>query len=213
MIQRPDRIVVSQPAFRDHLRVDSPGCRSRACPSNLRQPSKTASCIRRRINVDNYKHLRRGDFVSGPRPQLDRNRLITTIIAVGHRRDRGLCHCATRLSGQASSRSSCSPDRDVSQDIPCDTLFRRCPRLNALQHLARADHPVHHFRVAAGHLHAFGVLPGDPMGPGEGGEDGRRHPVAGLSQSDRSAGRARASSPRRFWCSSSPGTTCSWQFR
>ena len=31
------------------------------------------------------------------------------------------------------------------------------------------------FGAAAGHLHAVGLLPGDPVGAGEGGQDGRRH--------------------------------------
>ena len=50
--------------------------------------------------------------------------------------------------------------------------------------------PVHHLRAAAGDLHAVGVLPGDPVGAREGGEDGRGDAGAGVPPGDRAAGRA-----------------------
>ena len=59
-----------------------------------------------------------------------------------------------------------------------------------VRHLAGPDHPLRHLRAAAGHLHAVGVLPGDPVGAREGRQDGRRHPVPGVHQGHRAAGRA-----------------------
>jgi ABC-type maltose transport system permease subunit len=43
-------------------------------------------------------------------------------------------------------------------------------------------------RAAAGDLHVVRILPGDPVGLGESGQDGRCHPVSGLPQGDRPAG-------------------------
>ena len=48
--------------------------------------------------------------------------------------------------------------------------------------LAGPDPAVHHVRVAAGDLHAVLVLPGDSVGAGEGGEDGRRHPFQAFTK-------------------------------
>ena len=54
-------------------------------------------------------------------------------------------------------------------------LFKIETAHRAVRHLARPDHPLRHLRAAAGDLHAVGVLPGDPVGAGEGGQDGRGH--------------------------------------
>ena len=69
-------------------------------------------------------------------------------------------------------------------------LFKIETTHRAVRHLARPDHPLHHLRAAAGHLHALGVLPGDPVGPGEGGQDGRRHALPGVPPGDHPAGHA-----------------------
>ena len=50
--------------------------------------------------------------------------------------------------------------------------------------------PYVDLRAAAGDLHALGVLPGDPVGPGEGGEDGRRDALPGVPPGDHAAGHA-----------------------
>ena len=69
-------------------------------------------------------------------------------------------------------------------------LFNIERALGTVRHVAGPDHPVHHLRPAARHLHAVGVLPRDPVGAGEGGEDGRRHAVPGVHQGHRAARRA-----------------------
>ena len=69
-------------------------------------------------------------------------------------------------------------------------LFKILTTHRAVRHLARPDHPLRHLRAAAGHLHALGVLPRDPVGPGEGGQDGRRHALPGVPPGDHPAGHA-----------------------
>ena len=107
--------------------------------------------------------------------QLDRHRADHHGDRGGRRRHGGLRGCPAGLPGQAAARRRRPADRDVPADLAGDTDFQHRAPDRAVRHLAGPDHPVHHVRAAAGDLHAVGVLPGDPLGFGEGGEDGRRH--------------------------------------
>src|SRR5689334_15848214 len=55
--------------------------------------------------------------------------------------------------------------------------------------IARPDPAVHHVRAAARDLHPVGVLPRDPLGAREGGQDGRSDAGAGVPPRHRAAGR------------------------
>ena len=116
--------------------------------------------------------------------------LIATFVAHRVRHDGRLRHRAAGLPGQGGDRRRVAADLDVPADRPGDAAVQDRDDHRAVRHLARPDHPLRHLRAAAGHLHALGVLPGDPVGPGEGGQDGRRHAVPGVPPGDHPAGHA-----------------------
>ena len=153
---------------------------------------KDGKLIPSSVTLDNYRGIFRGDFFSSALINSDRHRVDHHGDRGGARRDGGLRGCPTGVSGQAGADRRRAADRDVPGDLAGDAVVQHRALHRPVRHLARADHAVHHLRAAAGDLHAVGVLPGDPLGSGEGGQDGRRHAGSGVPQGDRAAGGARA---------------------
>src|ERR1700744_3094248 len=101
------------------------------------------------------------------------------------RRDGGVRGSAAGISRQAFVDRCGVADFDVPGDLVGHAAVQHRTQDRAVRYLARAGHSVYHLRLAAGDLHTLGLLPGNPVGLGEGRENGRRHTGTGIPEGDR----------------------------
>ncbi len=174
---------------------------------------KDGKLIPSQVTFDNYRGIFRGDFFSSALVNSVGIGVITTVIAVVIGAMAAYAVARLEFPGKRAVDRGGAADFDVPADLAGHAAVQHRTPDRAVRHLARADHAVHHVRAAAGDLYAVGVLPGDPVGSGEGGQDGRCHTGPGFPQGDRAAGGAGHRDRPRSWCSSSPGTTSCWRCR
>ncbi len=153
---------------------------------------KDGKLIPSSMTLDNYRGIFRGDFFSSALINSIGIGLTTTVIAVVLGAMAAYAVARLNFPGKRRADRHDAADHDVPGDLAGDTVVRYRTRGSALfDTWPGLILPYITFALAACHLHAVGVLPGNPLGSGKGGQDGRRHAGSGVPQSDRPAGGSR----------------------
>lgn len=136
---------------------------------------KDGKFIPSEITFDNYKGIFTGDIFSSALINSIGIGLITTVIAV----------TIGGMAAYAIARLAFPGKRVLVGVALLIAMFPQISLVTPIFNIERriglfdtwpADHPLHHLRAAAGDLHDERVLQRDPLGSGEGRQDGRRHP-------------------------------------
>ena len=138
--------------------------------------------------LDNYRAIfKNPDFTKALRNSAV-VALITTVLALSVGSFCAYALARLKLRGKFYPR-----DRPDDLDVPADRHRRAAVQAlvghRPVQHVDRPDHPVPDVRAAAEHLHPRLLLQGDPEGPRGGRAGRRRHPLPGVPQGGRPAGR------------------------